>query len=368
MDPQPRPKIAAVIDERSLLEDGISKSRANRTIRPGRDLEFSDKDEHIYLNHHCPENLCTQDPTLLLLFIKYFDLATMMLTYVGSLHIKAEDKLSCHLSTIRQMIGPWCVNEELRFWEDVHATMVLSTDPNRTCTALDLQVGDILVVQKASDGTLYKEAYRNFAVTEEGPTVVGARKQGRSSLSDHMESLWEDQVGADIVIAYGNNQRACHRAVLSRAPYFHSLFNNGTFAKVGDTVTLPDVFPKHGVEPVLQYLYIDDPTMFLSLDSRSRLAVMRVLEFLCLTEEVRPLAAFFTLAGCSAETVVDALELAVSCSSGDMLLKCVAGYVVENFSILHEEGPFSENILADPDKYRLLMGEVGERMRNKRKK
>ncbi|KAJ3043885.1 hypothetical protein HDV00_003923 [Rhizophlyctis rosea] len=328
--------------------------RQNGTIRPSHDKTHPNRSRtNVYFNHYCPEKLCQSMDTVLV-FLKYFDSVAMTLTYIGTLHVKPFNWLTHYLPTIRSALGSCGEGERLRFWEDVSKTGVDPIDTDRTCHELTLATGD---VQKASDAVLYGDVYGCFAFTDSSNATISKKWQIRS-ISNHVEVLWRSQVGADITITYGTEQGKYQRAILSRAPYFNSLFNNAFFSKVDQTVSLPDHLNPQAVEAVLQYLYLDDLQSLFRLGNNFSMAVIRVLDFLCMTEEVQVLASSFSFTNCPPETLVDALELATTSSSGKTLLQNVAAFVAGNFAIVHEKDVFSDYILAEQETYWLLMEEI----------
>ncbi|KAJ3045148.1 hypothetical protein HDV00_011874 [Rhizophlyctis rosea] len=318
------------------------------------DGDFKVSGRLYYLNHHCPSNLCGQDPKPSLVFLKFFNAATMTLTYVGSLHVQPEDIFSTHLPTIRQLLGPWGAGHELRFWEDIHEQRLSRIDTNRTCDRLALETGDIIVIQNASEEVIYPQVCLKFKATD-GPMMTVAKKW---PVSDYLATLWKDQIGADVTVTYGDESHNCHRLILSRAPYFNTLFTTTGFANIGNTISLPDELDPHAVELVLEYLYINDFDKLFHLDSDSTLAVIRVLDFLCMMEEVRLLAPSVALVGCSEETLIDALELGSKCLAGGALLKSVAVYMADNSDVVEGKGLFAEYLASEPNTYSVLIEEV----------
>ncbi|KAJ3045147.1 hypothetical protein HDV00_011873 [Rhizophlyctis rosea] len=131
---------------------------------------------------------------------------------------------------------------------------------------------------------------------------------------------------------------------------------------VSDTVSLPDEFPPYAIGAALQYLYLDNLDTISRMHCSFLLAVMRVFDFLCLTEEVQYLSSSITFADCSADTLIEALEMRVTCSSGGGLVVAVAGFLAGNIGLLHEAGPLQDYLFEEPEMYRLLMKEVDKHL------
>ncbi|KAJ3038482.1 hypothetical protein HDV00_000579 [Rhizophlyctis rosea] len=222
----------------------------------------------------------------------------------------------------------------------------------------DWRTGEILVVQKESDDVMYYKVSSNFPAVNSQIIPATAQLPGIFSLASYIGTLWGNEDNADITITYGPEGRQhAHRLILARAPYFNTLFNNNAFAKVGATTSLPDDLSPPAMELVLRYLYFGDMHPLSSQDATSMLAVIRVLDFLLMREEVSWLCGVLSLQEGRAETLVEALHMVPTCTSGSKLVEWVAWRVVKNIEMLRE-GPLSEHLAAEPSTLAILKEEM----------
>ena len=310
-----------------------------------------------FYSHECDE--CSEplyDPEdAPLFFVQHFDGVSGTLTFVGSIHLRLHRPLHTALQELQKLAGI-AGHEGVCIWREKVGRGVVSVDVTKTPYGSFLCDGT-LIIQRNSDEIKYASAFERILL-DPLPVIP---KFSLHSNGAHIGSLFLDKRGSDVTINYGPSSSlsmACHRVVITVAPYFDNLIYGTLFKPVTDAVTIHESQDPEAVELLVRYMYVQEARILTETSSATKLALLRLADFLLWDAPSE--TCLNSLEVDSVELACDVLELGMSVAPRmtQRLFDRAVCFLVRNTECFHQPGRVKDLLMENE-----IIGElVAERL------
>lgn len=333
--------------------------RQNKTWRPERRSIYTESP--IFHLHRCGSTNCTSA----FVFVKFYDpTAQIKMRSLGSLHVYRNSLVSEICPALRRR-AKLATNVSLELYEDVNLSRVDKLHIHNNFHANDINTGDIIVCQKATDAVKYDKVFTT--IPQYGGTLTvdesaSVSQEEQEDLFSHMRSLWSEQTFSDVTIVceHDGTEYPTHRAILCRNPYFKAILRNSNRECL--RLTIPEEYPPDIVKVALEHIYVPsqaitltDPATILKMISLADFIAFDNLRDACIDAFSFPPSGDKLLS----EVALDAVKISTQLSKCEALKTKALVYILGNYIGVAKTIRFGQLAVQEPEVYQEVVSAVG---------